>query len=458
MAHIIGPPAKRSLGGKRTLLPPLYPRPAGAPPEQEPSGSLMGDLGLSLEIGVTQMGGVSAWLQGAGASLLEKAGFTDAARSQRISARQTVRDMYESISELEALYTGPHSWAQAQKEGTIGSYAMWGINEAVKQVPNLAVMALGSFATMGVGTLLFGSAKVGARLSVARMLQRMPGARIKLPDGTVVSSTARGSATAGVILSSALLNTGEIYSSALAETGESNPAVTGLAGLLAGSLDMWPGSKIIRSMGKSQDFGSAIANKFLRDKKWRSRLYRSLELGATEAVVEDWQTVIEAFTVNYLNENLLASDYVAKAYGIVPITADQVAERMEARAAGALLGVLLGGFGRVGGRKVRRNARITKEELRMIDEAVAASVRPSISVPPPPVTRTAEGGYEVTDTSKLYPPKTLPTRPGSRRGGFPTYPVEDPSVAPIRTLTRAGLPAATIDPAIRGLGEQSLTR
>jgi len=59
MAHIIGPPAKRSLGGKRTLLPPLYPRPAGAPPEQEPSDSLMGDLGLSLEIGVTQMGGGS---------------------------------------------------------------------------------------------------------------------------------------------------------------------------------------------------------------------------------------------------------------------------------------------------------------------------------------------------------------------------------------------------------------
>ena len=107
MAHITGPPAKRSLGGKATLLPPLYPRPAGAPPAQEPSGSLMDDLGLSLEIGVTQMEGVSAWLQGAGASLLEKAGFEDAARSQRISARQTVRDMYESIRELEALYTGP---------------------------------------------------------------------------------------------------------------------------------------------------------------------------------------------------------------------------------------------------------------------------------------------------------------------------------------------------------------
>ena len=385
------------------------------------------------------MKGVSAWMQGAGASLFELAGLKDAALSHRLSAMRTTRDMYDHIHELESLYTGPHSWAQAQQEGTIGSYALWGINEAVKQVPNLATMVLTALGTSGVSLLAFGSAKVGARFAVANALKKMPGAKYTLPSGEVGYSLGQGSATAGVLLGSALLNTGEIYSSALAETGESNPSVTGLAGLLAGSLDMWPGSKIIRNMGKSQDFGSAIANKFLRDKKWRSRLYRALELGATEAVVEDWQTVIEAFTVNYLNDNRLATDYVAKAYGVIPITADQVAERMEARAAGALLGTVLGGFGRVGGRKVRRDAQITKEEFDRINEAWAlANTRSSVGIPPPPVTSTTEydrsrprspeeilaDEFAVTDTSQLYPPRTAPTRPGSRRAGFPTYPLK----------------------------------
>ena len=165
-----------------------------------------------------------------------------------MAARRTVNEMYDHIHGLESLYSGVHSFAQAQEEGTVGSYAMWGINEAVKQAPNLAAMALGSFATMGFGTLLFGGAKAGARLAVANALKRMPGAKYTLPTGETARSLSRGSATAGVILSSALLNTGEIYSSALAETGENNPAVTGLAGLLAGSLDMWPGSKIIRNL------------------------------------------------------------------------------------------------------------------------------------------------------------------------------------------------------------------
>ena len=474
MAIITGPPQKQALQRNRlTPIPPRYPRPVTAGAEQEPSGSLMDDLGLSLDIGLTQMKGVSAWMQGAGASLFELAGLKDAALSHRLSAMKTTRDMYDHIHELESLYTGPHSWAQAQQEGTIGSYALWGINEAVKQVPNLATMVLTALGTSGVSLLAFGSAKVGARFAVANALKKMPGAKYTLPSGEVGYSLGQGSATAGVLLGSALLNTGEIYSSALAETGESNPSVTGLAGLLAGSLDMWPGSKIIRNMGKSQDFGSAIANKFLRDKKWRSRLYRALELGATEAVVEDWQTVIEAFTVNYLNDNRLATDYVAKAYGVIPITADQVAERMEARAAGALLGTVLGGFGRVGGRKVRRDAQITKEEFDRINEAWAlANTRSSVGIPPPPVTSTTEydrsrprspeeilaDEFEVTDTSQLYPPRTAPTRPGSRRAGFPTYPPEDPTEASIRDLTRAGMPAATIDPGIKGLGEAALAK
>jgi len=456
------PPPGRSLPLQGSVLPPIIPRRGGQP--VQPQGSLTGDLGLSWETGWEQMRGVPAYLKGVGASLLEKAGFEDAARAQRLSAYNLVTEMQNNLAELDALYVGPNSWAEAQKEGTIGSYAIWGINEAVKQVPNLAAMVLGTFATAGVGSLAFTGAKVGARLHIARMLSRMPGTGQTLAKGRAWGAgddafelmAGRGSAAVGTVLGSALLNTGEIYSSALLETGENNPAVTGLAGLLAGSLDMWPGSKIIRNMGKGQEFGSAIANKFLRDKKWRSRLYRSLELGTTEAVVEDWQTVIEAFTVNYLNDNLLASDYVAKAYGIVPITAEQVAGRMEARAAGALLGFGLGGFGRVGGRSLkRRKAEILAEDLRQIDEAVA-SVRPYVSVPPPPVTQTAEGEYVVTDTSELYPPKTPPTRTGSRTGGYPIYTPDDPAAVPIGALIRAGLPIETIDPKYKGLGEQAL--
>ena len=444
MALANTPPPGTGLPLQGSVLPQIMPRRGGQP--VQPEGSLTGDLGLSWETGWEQMTGVPAFLKGVGASLLEKAGFEDAARAQRLGAYNLVTEMQNNLAELDSMYVGPNSWAEAQKEGTIGSYAIWGINEAVKQVPNLATMVLGSFATAGFGSLAFAGAKAGVRLQISRMLSRMPGTGQTLAKGRAWGAgddafqlmAGRGSAAVGTILGSSLLNTGEIYSSALLETGENNPSVTGLAGLLAGSLDLWPGSKIIRNMGKGQDFGSAVANKFLRDKKWRSRLYRSLELGVTEGIVEDWQTVIEAFTVNYLNDNLLASDYVAKAYGIVPITADQVAERMEARAAGALLGTVLGGFGRVGGGRPSRKGRpkINVEDVRQIDEAVAID--------------SAQG-----DPRHAGPPAP-PTRTGSRTGGFPTYPADDPAAAPIRTLTRAGLPVATVDPKIKGLGEQAL--
>ena len=175
------------------------------------------------------------------------------------------------------------------------------------------------------------------RTAMVGMMSRIPFA---------AGSAVRGGQMAGVALGSAALNTGEIYSSALLETGENNPGITGLAGLLAGSLDLWPGSKVIRAMGRSKDLGSHIANKFLRDKPFQSRFYRALELGATEGLVEDIQTVIEGVTVNYLKDNGLEEEFVNKAYGIFPMTASQQAERIEARAAGGLLGALLGPLGR----------------------------------------------------------------------------------------------------------------
>ena len=213
------------------------------------------------------------------------------------------------------------------------------------------------------------------------MLKRMPGAKYTHPvTGEVIRSPTRGSATLGVVMGSSVLNTGEIYSSVLLETGEDNPAVTGLAGLVAGSLDMWPAGKVIRMMGKSRDYGGRLANAMMSDKKWRSRLYGALErtvnaveLGATEALVEDLQTVIEAFTVNYLNDNNLAREFVDTAYGIVPLTADQVSARMEARAAGALFGVLGLASRGTGGRRLPRKARytITEEDIKELDLALS---------------------------------------------------------------------------------------
>ena len=94
------------------------------PPQGEAPPQARSDLGLSFEIGVTQMKGVPAWLQGVGASLLDKAGFADAARGHRMAARRTVNEMYDHIHGLESLYSGVHSFAQAQEEGTVGSYAV----------------------------------------------------------------------------------------------------------------------------------------------------------------------------------------------------------------------------------------------------------------------------------------------------------------------------------------------
>jgi len=237
---LLGPPPKRTPPRQALIGPSSY---YGATPQEpaQPTGSLTGDLALSWEIGWKQLEGVPIYLKGVGASLLEKAGFKDAARSQRIETYNLVMEMRNDIGALQSLYTGPSSWADAQREGTIGSYALWAINETIKQVPNLAVMALGSLATMGVGALVFGGAKVGARFAVARMLSRMPGTGQTLAKGRTWGAAdptkafelmaGRGSATVGVALSSALLNTGEIYSSALLETGENNAAITGLAGL-----------------------------------------------------------------------------------------------------------------------------------------------------------------------------------------------------------------------------------
>ena len=364
-------------------LPPLLQRPSAVP--AQPESSPVADLALSWEIGWEQMKGVPAWMKGVGASLLEKAGFEDAARYQRISARNLVTEMSSNIHELESLYSGPTSFKEAQDTGTIGSYAMWGINETIKQVPNLAVMAMGALVSGGA----FTPALLG-RFAIARGMSALPFA---------AGSAVKGAQVAGVGLSSALLNTGEIYSSALLESGENNPMVTGLAGLIAGSLDLWPGSKVIRAMGKNADLGSFVANKLLADKKWRSRFYRALELGATEAMVEDIQTVIEAVTINYLNSNDLAREYVDTAYGFIPLTADQVAERMEARAAGGLLGGLLGFPGRTVTKIGKDKRLITQEDMRQLDDQLATV---TVSVDGQPA-----GTYQQAQPRPSLPPTSL---------------------------------------------------
>lgn len=338
--------------------------------------SFLQDFGTSFQIGVKQLGTITPWLQGAGASLLDRVGLTDAAREHRVGAMQSIRDLYQDIGTLESMYSGVHSWKQAREENSPGAYALWGFNELFKQVPNLATMALTSIGTMGAGALVFGSARTGARLAINNAIKKMPGAKYTDPvTGEVVRSTARGSATAGVVLGSSLLNTGEIYSSALLETGESSPWVTGAAGLFAGALDMWPGSKIIRNMGKGNDYGNYIANKLIGDSKLRARFYRAVELGVTEGAVEDFQSLIESMTVNYLNENDLSKEYVDYAYGIIPLTASQVEERIGSRAAGGFIGTLFGSLGRVGPSRLEieaRNYRLEQEDLRELDEALGS--------------------------------------------------------------------------------------
>ena len=116
---------------------------AEAPPQER------SDLGISWDVGWEQMRGVPAWFLGEGASLFEAAGLPDLAAQYRIKATDTARDMAFNIQELESLYTGPHTWKEAQ-EG-VGAFALWGINEAVKQVPNLALMALTAIGTGGAG-------------------------------------------------------------------------------------------------------------------------------------------------------------------------------------------------------------------------------------------------------------------------------------------------------------------
>ena len=80
---LLGPPPKRTQPTQVQIGPSPY---YGTTQEEapKPTGSLTGDLALSWEIGWQQMRGVPYWLKGVGASLLEKAGFEDKAREQRI--------------------------------------------------------------------------------------------------------------------------------------------------------------------------------------------------------------------------------------------------------------------------------------------------------------------------------------------------------------------------------------
>ena len=163
-----------------------------ANPTQAPAiDSGRSDIGLSFDIGMEQMRGVPAWALGAGAALLERAGFEDASLSMGLSSRQMARDMAYNIADLEAMYDGPSSWAEAQEAGTLGSYALWGINEAVKQVPNLATMALTALATGGIGTI----AMLTGRTAMVGMMSRIPFA---------AGSAVRGGQMAGVALGSSL--------------------------------------------------------------------------------------------------------------------------------------------------------------------------------------------------------------------------------------------------------------
>ena len=92
-------PIQRETPGQPSarLLPPLFQR--GIQEEEKPQGSLTGDLALSWEIGWKQMTGVRGWLKGTGASLLEKAGFEDAARNQKLETYNLLMEMQDDIYE-----------------------------------------------------------------------------------------------------------------------------------------------------------------------------------------------------------------------------------------------------------------------------------------------------------------------------------------------------------------------
>ena len=143
--------------------------------------SFLQDFGTSFQIGVKQLGTITPWLQGAGASLLDRVGLTDAAREHRLASRYAIEDLYQDIATLESMYSGVHSWKQAREENTPGAYALWGFNELFKQVPNLAAMAVTSIGTLGAGTLVFGGARTGARLAINNALKKMPGAKYTDP-------------------------------------------------------------------------------------------------------------------------------------------------------------------------------------------------------------------------------------------------------------------------------------
>ena len=295
---------------------PTLPQRWSAPTTPAPQEEERGDFGISFEIGGKQLQTVPAWLQGAGASIFEKAGFEDAARQWRDGARNTVLEMSYDVADLEAQYDGPHTFKEAQEKGSPGAYALWGINALANQAPILAVQVTGALAGAAIGAL--STAWTGPGAAAGAGLGARAGWRI--------------GATAGSLATSALLNTGEIYSSALIESGESKPGVTAFAGLIAGSLDTINPGRFLMFKGHGRSFGVWFGRKLGTDNAAAKGFLSAMEYSAVEGVTERMQNHIENMTVNYIKENDLFAEY----------SQWQREELTESTATGGLLGAVLG--------------------------------------------------------------------------------------------------------------------
>jgi len=194
-----------------------------AAPEGPDDPSVFGDLGKSLQIGVTQAIPMSGnYLRGVGGGFLRTLGADDLAAQWERDAYQANIGYGVRIKQLEDKIDSPTTWDEMQKRGTAGGVVMYALNTLFKQAPILG----SQFAVAALTTAVTKNPKAGIGSFVAM---------------------------------STLFNSAEIYSSALAATGESNPFITSAAGFGAGLIDVLAWARVINKWGKGSDYGAYIA-------------------------------------------------------------------------------------------------------------------------------------------------------------------------------------------------------
>jgi len=193
--------------------------------------------------------------------------------------------------------------------GGVGDAVDWGAYQLGNLTPTMATMFLGG----GVGGL-----------AAKKLVERGVLAGVEAgAAATVGQAVGAGGVSIG-------MESGGIYQDILKETGEDRPGVALAFGTMAGAIDALPVMRIFNKFGAGDKAKQEIIAEVVKDKFLPRILKEAAKQGSLEGLTEGAQTIIERSALKYVDKN---KDI---------FTPEGVSEIMNAMAAGALMGGVLG--------------------------------------------------------------------------------------------------------------------